>query len=371
MDHRSVENLFVVVSPGLEEVCAKELTMLGLSSVRVVPGGVEFSGRLADIYRANLWSRCASRILVRLGSFRCRAFPDMYHRALRLPWGRFLRGATTVDVRVTCHHSRLMHGGRIAETLQAAIDKSLGRDPDSPQKPEQLVVARMINDELSLSIDSSGPLLHRRGYRRSSTRAPLRETLAAGILMLLDWQPTMPLADPMCGTGSFILEGAMMASGRAPGLGREFTFMNWPGFRAGLWQQLCRDAGKLQQPVRIELQGADLDPAAVAAANSNLASLDVEGAVGFRQCALADQPVRQSPGLLVCNPPYGHRLKPGTSLPEFYSGLGQGLARSFPGWRLALLCPDGGLVRATGLSFEKTVELDNGGLKVGLYVAEN
>jgi len=247
MDHRSIENLFAVVSPGLEQVCAKELTALGLSRVKIVPGGVEFSGRLADIYRANLWSRCASRVLVRLGSFRCRAFPDLYHRALRLPWGRFLRKETAVEIRVTCHHSRLMHGRRIAETLEAAIDKTLGREQPSPQKPEQLLLARMINDELFLSIDSSGPLLHRRGYRRSATRAPLRETLAAGILLLLDWQPTVPLTDPMCGTGSFILEGAMLASGRAPGIGREFAFMNWPGFRAGLWRQLCRDAG--QQPV--------------------------------------------------------------------------------------------------------------------------
>lgn len=371
MDHRTVENLFAVVAPGLEEVCTAELKKFGASGVRTVAGGVEFNGRLEDIYQANLWLRTASRVLVRFDSLRCRAFPDLFRHAVRLPWGRFLRPETRVDVRVTCRRSRLMHSARVAETLEKAIDKSLGRTQKPESGPTQMVLARLVNDELSLSIDSSGELLHRRGYRLGTTRAPLRETLAAGILMLLAWDGSEPLFDPMCGTGSFILEGAMLAANRAPGLARSFAFMNWPGFRNGRWERLCGAAGSGQTPFVVALQGSDREAGAVAAAKENLQRLDLSGPVMLGQCALADQPVREGPGLLVCNPPYGRRLKTGNSLQDFYRDLGVCLSRSFPGWRIALLCPEKGLARATRLPFSKIADLDNGGLAVGLYVARN
>jgi putative N6-adenine-specific DNA methylase len=370
MDHHTVENLFAVVSPGLEEICAEELSGLGLSRVETLPGGVTFSGGLEDIYRANLWSRCASRVWVRFERFRCRAFPDLYRRAVRLPWGRFIRQETAVEVSVTCRRSRLMHGGRLAATLQDAINRALGRPPVATQGPVQRLLAHMVDDELSLSIDSSGELLHRRGYRLSVTQAPLRETLAAGILMLLGWKGTVPLADPMCGTGSFLLEGALLAACRAPGLARHFAFENWPGYREGLWCRLCDEARQQQKPVAPHLEGCDLDPHAVMAAKHNLANLQVEGEITFLQGAFADQPVHPGPGLVVCNPPYGHRLKPTGNLPAFYRSLGRSLAHSYPGWTLALLCPDAGLVKATGLPFRKRAELDNGGLTVGLFVCK-
>ncbi len=369
MDHRTIEMLFAVVSPGLERVCADELKTLGRSQAKIVAGGVEFTGRLADIYQANLHLRTASRVLVRFASWRCRAFPDLFRQAVRLPWGRFIRPETVVDVRVTCRRSRLMHSARVAETLDAAIDQALGRSPQSGDGPRQLVLARLVDDELSLSIDSSGELLHRRGYRLGTTRAPLRETLAAGILLLLDWKAGEHLFDPMCGTGSFLLEGAMLAANRAPGMTREFGFMSWPGYRAGLWDRLRTEAELRQVPVSSTLEGADQDAAAVKIARQNLQRLHINGRVTFRQGDLADQPVRPQPGLLVCNPPYGRRLKTAATLQSFYRDMGGHLAHSFPQWRIALLCPDAELMHATGLKFAKIAELDNGGLPVGLYVA--
>ncbi len=368
MDHRTVEKLFAVASPGLEQVCTAELARLGLEPGEVVAGGVEFSGRLEDIYRTNLWLRSASRVLVRFANFRCRAFPDLFRQAVRLPWGRFVRPETRVEIRVTCRHSRLMHSARVAETLEKAIDKSLGRARSPENGPKQLLLARLVNDELSLSIDSSGELLHRRGYRLGTTRAPLRETLAAGILMLLDWDGSEPLSDPMCGTGSFILEGAMLAANWAPGMERDFAFMNWPGYRQGLWSRLRSDAEHVQRPVRSILEGADLDPGAVTIAMENLGRLKVGGPIDFRPCALADQPVHEESGLVVCNPPYGRRLKSDGSMKKFYQDIGRSLSHSFPGWRVALICPEAALVRATGLPFSKIADLDNGGLSVGLYL---
>lgn len=362
-----MENLFAIVSPGLERICADELKLLGLSQLNLVVGGVGFAGRLEDIYQANLHLRSASRILVRFAGFRCRDFPDLFRQAARLPWGRFVRPATPVEVRVTCRQSRLMHSDRVAETLDAAIDKALGRIRPSVTGPRQLVLARLVNDELLLSIDSSGPLLHRRGYRLGTTQAPLRETLAAGILMLLGWDGSENLFDPMCGTGSFLLEGALLAANRAPGMERGFAFMHWPGYRAGLWARLRNDAEQRQRPVSATLAGSDQAADALRTAGENLHRLNIDGRVNLRQCALADQPVRADTGLLVCNPPYGRRLQTPGSLKTFYRDMGLCLRHSFPKWRVALLSPDADLIRATGLPFSKVAELDNGGLPVGLY----
>lgn len=372
MDHRSLENLFAVVAPGLEPVCAAELRDLALDGVTVVPGGVEFTGRLADLYRVNLWVRTASRVVVRLGGFRCRDFPELYQRAVRLPWGRFLRPQTRLKFRVTTRASRLMHTARVAETLQAAVERAIGSRPDGapPDPAEQLVLVRIDNDELTVSIDSSGELLHRRGYRRSVTPAPLRETLAAGCLLLLGWNAAEPLADPMCGTGSFLLEAAQLAAARAPGQERDFAFMQWPGYRAGLWQALCREALSAQQGGVPALSGSDCDPLAVAAARENLERSGCSGLVRFSVGALADQPVRAGKGLVICNPPYGRRLLTEQPLEAFYAGLGQDLARVYPGWRKALLCPDPHLAEAAGLPARPLARLDNGGLRVGLHVVE-
>ncbi len=187
MDHRSVEQFYVVVAPGLEQVCADELAALGIAVPATGSGGIGFTGRLADLYRANLQLRTASRVLVRFGRLRCRSFPDLYQQAARLPWGRFVRAGTSPQWRVTCRNSRLMHTGRLAETLAAAVDHAMGRATQPPGVNGQLMLARLVDDVMELSVDSSGELLHRRGYRTSVAAAPLRETLAAGVLQLLGW----------------------------------------------------------------------------------------------------------------------------------------------------------------------------------------
>ncbi len=367
MDHRTIENLFAVVAPGLEAVCAHELTELGVTDAEAVPGGVAFTGKLQTIYQANLWLRSASRILVRFGEFRCRAFPDLYKQAVRLPWGRFVRPGTSLSFRVSCRHSRLMHTARVEETLQAAVQKTLGTVTAASTATQQVFV-RIFDDQVTISVDSSGDLLHRRGYRLTATRAPLRETLAAGILLLLDWQAGEPLADPMCGTGSFVLEAAMLAARRAPGLERDFAFMRWPGYREGLWRQLLDEARRQQQPVVSHLEGADQDAGAIDAARDNLSRIGLEGEICFHQRELTDCPMHPGTGLVVCNPPYGRRLVPDQSLVPFYRALGQHLQRAYPGWRVALLCPEPPLAKATRLRLDKVADLKNGGLQVGLYL---
>ncbi|MHB8707717.1 MAG: THUMP domain-containing class I SAM-dependent RNA methyltransferase [Desulfuromonadales bacterium] len=370
MDQKHPEKLFAIVSPGLEAVCARELTGLGLADLEVVPGGIGFVGRLVELYRANLRLRTASRVVVRFARFRCRAFPDLYHDAVRLPWGRFLRPETPIHCRVTCRNSRLIHTGRVAETLQAAIGHALGCEVAPVHANGQLLLARVVDDIVELSIDSSGELLHRRGYRTSVAAAPLRESLAAGVLRLLDWDGGEALADPLCGTGTFLLEGALLTANRAPGLQRPFAFMNWPGYRAGLWNQLCAEARREERPCSTAISGGDADAGALAAGRGNQARAELAGCVTLERCALEAQPVHEGSGLVVCNPPYGKRLVTAEPLDVYFAGLGRELQRAYPQWRKAMLCPDPRLARATGLPLREVAQLDNGGLRVGLYTAE-
>jgi putative N6-adenine-specific DNA methylase len=370
MDHKRPENLFAIVSPGLETACAAELTELGFNDLTITPGGVAFAGRLNDLYRASLHLRVASRLVVRFGRFRCRDFPELYKQSLRLPWGRFLRPETSMLCRVTCRDSRLMHSGRVAETLQAAAARAFGRDALPAGAGGQLLLARIVDDVVELSIDSSGELLHRRGYRTDVAAAPLRETLAAGVLRLLGWRGTEPLADPLCGTGTFLLEGALLAGNHAPGLQREYAFMHWPGYRAGLWNQLCDEARRAERPCPISISGGDADAGALAAARANLARAGFPTEVALRQSPLATQPVHAGGGLVVCNPPYGKRLTTAEPLEAYFAGLGRDLQRAYPGWRKALLLPEPVLARATGLPLREVAQLDNGGLRVWLYATK-
>jgi putative N6-adenine-specific DNA methylase len=371
MDHRQTENFYAIVSPGLESVCATELTALEIAPQEVDTGGIAFTGRLRDLYIANLWLRAASRILVRFAEFRSRDFPDLYRHAKRLPWGRFIRPETSVSFRVTCHSSRLNHTTRIAEALESALNQALGRSTNPISKNPQLVMVRIVDDQVTLSIDSSGELLHRRGYRQSVTVAPLRETLAAGVLMLLGWNGTVPLMDPMCGSGSFLLEGALLARQQAPGLNRSFAFMAWPGYREGLWKLLCDEAQRGEVDVNVAISGADENPKAVASAKENCQRCGVVDQIVIDQLPVSEQPKQDGQGLLVCNPPYGKRLDLGENPEHYYAELGKQLQRAYPGWQLAMLCPNPALVKATGLPFKQIASLDNGGLTVGLFTTKS
>lgn len=364
-------DFFVVTSPGLEEVCGAELVALGVAEVKSPPGGVIFSGGLRELYLANLHLRTATRILVRIGEFRVTDFPGLFRKALGLPWGSFLRPETAVEIRVSAHRSRLIHSGRIAETVDAAIDRALGRSADNERISgfKQLVLVRFEEDICTISFDSSGDLLHKRGYRTASGAAPLRETLAAASLLLLGWDGSIPLCDPLCGSGTIAIEGGLIATHSPPGRHRSFAFMHWPGYRPGLWEALLMEADRRLVGPSVPIYASDSDKRVVDVAVQNAQQGGVGGVVSFSCSELQSLPVRVGPGLVLCNPPYGVRLDRGEDLTALFRELGRGFKRAFPGWTIAFIAPEEFLAKATGLKISTSTRLINGGLPVSLYTA--
>jgi putative N6-adenine-specific DNA methylase len=363
-----IEQIFAVTAPGLESVCAAELRQSVGVHGQVEPGGVAFSGGPRELYLANLWLRSASRILVRVGEVTARDFPSFHRKTLQLPWGRYLRSGVPLQVRASSKGSRLVHTGRIAETLVAAIKRTIGSADPKAGVAEQLLIARMEDDRCLLSIDSSGELLHRRGYRTDGAQAPLRETLAAGILQLLGWDGMRPLLDPLCGSGTFLIEAALLAANQAPGSERDFAFTHWPHFRAGAWQLLCDEAQRGVRSSSVVIVGSDRDADSVAAARANAKRAGCARMIDVHCHDFADlRPPAGPPGLILCNPPYGLRVGGEGDLRPFYQRLGAVWRQQFSGWQVALFCPAGPLPAATGLPLQPVAELRNGGLPVTLF----
>lgn len=357
---------FAVIAPGFENICAQELIDLGIQPTHIIRGGIEFEGGLQELYRANLWLRSASRILVRLGEVAARDFPILFQRLSRLPWGRFIKPGSACEIRVASRGSRLTHTGRIAEACEAAMAKSLG-EKNGKSGPVQKIFIRMNDNLCQVSIDSSGEHLHRRGYRQARVAAPLRETLAAGCLLACDYDGSSPLLDMMTGSGTFAIEAALIALHRAPGKGRDFAFMNWPKYRSGLWQQLSIEAQREEKStLPAPILAVDNNPKAIAAVQKNLETIGLAGSIQL-SCGNMQQLQPQSPsGLMICNPPYGERLGKNASLVALFRDLGRVYGSTFADWQGAIICPESELIKSTGLSFSPLLRFANGGIKVAL-----
>ena len=351
--------LFAVAAPGLEGVLGAEVRALpAVADVADVPGGVELTAGLEGLYRANLWLRTATRVVVRLGTVEARDFARLRKRAAALPWEDFVAPGTRVEPAVTVRRCRLYHTGAIAERIAGAVSDRLGRDPGG-ERPLRVTV-RGEDDHFELSVDGSGELLHRRGWRTEAGAAPLRETLAAGVLLLAGWHGDEPLLDPTCGAGTFVVEAAALATGRAPGVGRSFAFELFPGHDAALLERLRAEAVAGVHAPAAAIAGSDADPTVIELARRNAERAGVAAAVTLSVAALESLRPAGPAGLVVANPPYGHRLEAGVAL---YRALGR-LARA-GGHRLALVASDEKLLRAAGRP-RALLPLVNGGLRVSL-----
>ncbi len=372
--------VFAVCAPGLEPYTGQELRNLGISTTAAFPspgehsgeeeGGIEFSGYRKDIYRANLHLRTASRILVRLDEFYTTTFSELRKKASRLAWEKYIRPGQEVSFHVTCRKSRLYHSDAVAERIQGAIQDHLGKLPAN-SKPKagsesarQLVVIRLVNDLCTISINSSGELLHRRGYRLETAKAPLRETLAAGLLLASGWDGVTPLIDPFCGSGTIPIEAALMANHIPPGLKRHFSFMDWPGFSAVEWQKLLENSRSGDQPVPVQIMASDRDAGAIQMAQSNAERAGVSQSIQFSCRAVSAIEPPAAPGWIVTNPPYGVRVSSNHDLRNLYAQMGKVFRLKCPGWNFGLLCSDMKLLGNTGLEYAGMLNLVNGGIGV-------
>jgi len=358
--------IFLATAPGLEEALASEARAKGFAAPRAVPGGVEISGGWPDVWRANLELRGGARVLVRLGSFRAMHLAQLDKRARKFPWGDSLRADVPLRVEVTCRKSRIYHARAAAERIERALVEGLGVTL-SPEA--SLVVKVRIEDDLcTISVDSSGAALHIRGHKEYVGKAPMRENLAALFLAECGFDGAEPVVDPMCGSGTFVIEAAEIAAGMQPGRSRRFAFEDLASFDADAWAAMKRDALP-EGPVRF--YGFDRDDGAIRGATANAERAGVSAVTSFRRQAISDlTPPEGPPGLIIVNPPYGARIGNRKLLFSLYGALGKTLSERFAGWRVGLVTSDGGLAKATGLPWGapgKSVSF--GGLKVTLWQA--
>ena len=371
---------FVITAPGLEALAAAELGSLGVRNARATEGGVTLSATRRTLYDANLHLRTASRVVVRAAEFGATAFHELERRTRKVPWESFVSPNLPVTLRVTCRKSRLYHSDAVAERVAGAIASRVASaqftgdtsdTDDERDLPNQLILVRLQHDRCMISVDSSGPLLHRRGYRQALAKAPIRETLAAATLIASGWHAQGPLLDPMCGSGTIPIEAALMARRIAPGLRRTFAFEQWPDFDAKEWRA-AREAAEAdvleRSPVRII--GSDRDAGAIEAAiaNATRAGVDRDVELSRRPVSAIDPP--SEVGWLVSNPPYGVRVGEVDRLRNLYAQLGKVARVRCPGWQLALVSASPALERQLGIRTIPVVRTTNGGIKVRVVAGQ-
>jgi len=363
---------YAIVSPGFEGCTRQELIALGIdeSDIRISTGGVTFRGRFVDCQRANLHLRTATRILMRIDSFTATNPRQLEKRCASIPWDLYLIEGTRPEIKVRSQRSRLYHSDVVAEAVRKAIAGCL---PGSSQSPStdfpQTVFVRLSDDRVTLSLDSSGAPLYKRGLKQGAARAPLRESLAAAMLMWAGYDSRRPLMDPMCGSGTVSLEAAMMAKGMAPGGLRNFAFMGWPAFGERQWLFLKREAeSDIKVVNRPPIHASDLDAAACKMLSGIISDSGLSDALtvtvkDFFDCE-GDQ-VEDGPGLVAINPPYGVRIGSAHQAADLFQRICRHLDAAFTGWDVALIAPERSFLQAVPFAFRQ-VPMRHGGLRLTL-----
>ncbi len=370
-------NQFFATCPrGLEVVLAQELVALGATHAKATDGGASFSGPMALCYRVNLESRVASRVLWQIDHAPYRIEEDVYQRARSLPWENWFTPHDTIAVKVTAQRCQLKSLEFITLRIKDAVcdhfrDLTGIRPSVDTKLPDVRIHAYFDAQQFTLYLDTSGETLFKRGYRQFTGEAPLRENLAAGILKLTGWEPGMPLLDPMCGSGTFVLEAALMAQHIAPGINRPFGFERLKNFERPVWEQLRAEAKEQVLPATpLPIYGSDIDKWAVIDANKNLENAGLSGVATVVEQDILDITAPAPSGVLVMNPPYGERIGEADELAELYPKLGSVLKQRFAGWKVGILTADTRLPKLMRLKPSRKIPLFNGPLECRLYLFE-
>ncbi len=367
---------FATCAPGLEPVLHAEVRALRLAHVERQVGGVYFEGRIEDAWRANLELRTAVRVFLRVARFRAADADELYRGAAGVEWRRFLRPEGTLFVDAQSRESALFHTHFVQQRVKdAVVDQlrtSAGVRPwvDADDADARLHV-HLFRDRATLSVDTSGGSLHKRGWRRFQGRAPLAETLAAAVVSMSGWDRRSPLVDPFCGSGTIAIEAAAIAARVPPGRWRSFGFERWPGHDAASFASLCNALNAREEwPPKLTILASDSDPDQVRGALENAASAGFAERLRI-ECADARElaPRRGWNAWIVSNPPYGVRMGEGAELEPLYRAFGERLRASCAGFHVALLLGDPRHARALALTGAEPTRLANGALECELVRA--
>jgi putative N6-adenine-specific DNA methylase len=365
------ETFFAPCPRGLEALLAPELSALGARGIAGTAGGVAFLGDWETCYAANLWSRLASRVLWRVAEFEYRSEKDLYEAARSVDWPALFPLGNSLRVNVSAQKSPLRSLDfatlRVKDAVCDRFRDALGARPSVDRaSPGVRVHVFLEAARGALYLDTSGEPLFKRGWRAGPGEAPLRENLAAGIVLLSGWKPEEPLLDPMCGGGTLLAEAAAIARNRAPGARRRFGFERLSAFDAKLWERVKR-AAAVRSEISPALFGSDIDPRALALARRTLAAAGVERWVRLERAGVLERAAPAPSGVLIANPPYGERTGSREELARFYPRLGDALKKRFAGWRCHLFSADPRLPKLIRLEPARRVPLYNGALECRLY----
>jgi putative N6-adenine-specific DNA methylase len=372
----SLQHYFSPCPRGLEGLLAEDIAAADGAHIRQVPGGAEFSGDLACCYRVNLESPIATRVLWRLAAGDYRSEEDIYRLAREVDWPRLFAVERTIRIYVTAQRSPLKSLEFITLRVKDAVcdrfrDATGQRPTVNTKVPDVRIHLFLTDHRATLYLDTSGEPLWQRGHKIAKVEAPLKENLAAGILRLAGWKPGVPLLDPMCGSGTFLLEAAQMSLADPPGMNREpggFAFERLKSFKPELWRELQKSAVAARLPAeRLPIWGSDSSADAVARAEQNLAHAGLDDLITVERADLLQRVAPAPTGMMVCNPPYGERLGELDELAAFYPKLGDALKRNFAGWDCWFLSADTRLPKLIGLKPMRKIPLFNGALECRLY----
>ncbi|MDQ6969468.1 MAG: class I SAM-dependent RNA methyltransferase [Mariprofundus sp.] len=362
-------NCYAVVVPGLEGIAADELKELAAHDVQMGDGGIAFTSTMDGLFRINLRSRSITRVLIRLASFRALSFPELYNKAKKVAWSDYIGADIGLSVRASCSGSKLMHSGRAEQAIADAVCDKIGFACPQAAHTQQILL-RIDNNQCTISLDVSGDRLDRRAYRLHSGKAPLRETIAASILRWMDWQGgkqkdsqnNEPLLTPMCGSGTFAIEAVWMAEKRAAGLDHDFPFTHWPSLKQKRWQRGLDKAANMQSVCESKVFASEWDAGILQQAKDNAAKAGVAEHIHFELLDVRKLTVPDGitdAGLIVCNPPYGERIK--ADVAGLYRQLGKQFKQHFQGWRMAVIVPDKDCEKALALPVKKRLKIKHGG----------
>ena len=368
---------FATVARGLEALVAQELESLGAHSVEPGFCGASFQGDRALLYRVNLWARLPFRILMKIQEFPCQNADDLYRGIQAIDWSQYLTPELTLAVNATGKSDQLNHTHFTAlQVKNAIVDQQkarLGERSDVDiHEPDVQIGIHLDRDICTVSLDSSGNSLHRRGYRPAVGAAPLKESLAAALIQISGWQPEQMFYDPMCGSGTLPLEACLKALNIAPGLFREgFGFETWPDFDSDLFETIIQDAESRQlKELPAPIWGSDRNESVVEQATANAANCGSLNYIYFSQLELSDVVAPASSGVFFCNPPYGERLGRDSDLGLLYKQLGDTLKREFKGWTAFVLSGNKELSQSIGLKSSQRTAVYNGTLPCQLMKYE-